>query len=152
MQKPDILICDVVESDISQIFELEKKYFSDPWSENSLKNSLNNENYCFICAKCCNQVVAYASLYIVKPEGYICNIVVDEKFRNLGVATEIINKIIENSQKANLDILTLEVRESNIKAVNLYKKCGFKYVGIRKNFYSNPTENAYIMNCYLNQN
>ena len=152
MQKLDIRICPVAESDISQIAKLENMYFSEPWSEISLKKSLNKENYCFICAKTGLKVVAYASMYVVNPEGYICNIVVHEDYRNMGIATNIINKIIQYSQKMNLEILTLEVRESNIKAVNLYKKHDFECVGIRKNFYTNPTENAYIMTRFLNNN
>lgn len=150
MLKSNINICNVQESDICQIAELEKLYFSSPWSENLLKKSLKNKNYYFLCAKYCNKVVGYASMYSTYFEGYICNILVHENFRNMKIATSIINKFIKYAQNYKLSFLTLEVRESNFKAINLYKNCGFKNMGIRKNFYKLPTENAIIMTYYLN--
>ncbi len=89
-------------------------------------------------------------MYSTYFEGYICNILVHENFRNMKIATSIINKFIKYAQNYNLSFLTLEVRESNFKAINLYKNCGFKNMGIRKNFYKLPTENAIIMTYYLN--
>lgn len=149
MLNNNIIICDVQESDICEISELEKLYFSAPWSEISLKKSLKNKNYCFLCAKCCEKIVGYASMYSVCTEGYICNILVHEDFRNMRIATRMINKFVEYAQNHNFDFLTLEVRESNFKAINLYKNCGFKNMGVRKNFYNLPTENAIIMTYYL---
>ncbi len=133
-------------NDIKSLVDLGKKYFSDFWDEDTLKN------YCE------NPLLIFLKSYNKKGEisGYICGryifetaeidrIVVDEKFRGKGVATSLMNEF-ENILKAK-DIfeILLEVRASNIPAQKLYEKCGFEKISERKDYYQNPTEDAVIM-------
>ena len=55
------------------------------------------------------------------------------------------------SSEANCEFITLEVRESNLGAISLYEKAGFEKVGVRKNFYSHPTENAVLYTKYFSK-
>lgn len=140
-------------SHIKQIAELEKLCFSDPWSINSIQEELNKPMsvfYVLILNLDTNTeiVVGYLGLYNILGEGYITNICVHPEYRCLGYASMLINKVIDYSNQNNLDFITLEVRESNCNAINLYKKFGFKEVGLRKNYYSKPSENAVIMTRY----
>ena len=66
-------------------------------------------------------------------------------FRRKNIATELLKKLFDVCSQRRLQSITLEVRESNEKAIRLYEKNGFSPVGIRKNYYKNPAENAVLM-------
>ena len=77
-------------------------------------------------------------------EGYVTNIAVLPEHRRLGIGKKILEFVIQKS-KDELEFISLEVRVSNHAAISLYEKLGFKNVGLRKRFYTNPTEDAIIM-------
>lgn len=144
MQKVEIL--PLVLSDVPEALILENKYFSVPWSEKVFIDTLNDKSSYMVCAKINSKLVGYAGMYIAANcEGYIYNIVVDEKFRGMKIATKMIENLINYSKNLNLEFLSLEVRMSNFVAICLYEKCGFQKCGLRKNFYDSPKENALIM-------
>ncbi|MBR2735405.1 MAG: ribosomal protein S18-alanine N-acetyltransferase, partial [Clostridia bacterium] len=136
-------------NDIREVAELDKNSLLESWSEEDYKESLENPNYNILVAKFSGKIVGFISMYHALDEGYICNIAVDKSHRMCGIGTYLINETITYSKNQNLKFLTLEVRESNTGAIKFYEKLGFTNVGIRKNFYSNPTENAVIMTLYL---
>lgn len=111
----------MVKSDITRQLELDTSYF--------------------LVAEIDGKAVGYMGLQIFSGEGYVTNVAVLPQYRKQGIAKALITEQMKN----HMDFITLEVRESNIPAVNLYTKMGFKNVGVRPNFYSNPTENAIIM-------
>ena len=78
-------------------------------------------------------------------EAYITNIAVFPEYRRQGVAQKLLQKAIDGAKSRDCVFITLEVRKSNSNAIALYEKLDFKNVGERKNFYTNPTENAIIM-------
>ena len=73
------------------------------------------------------------------------NIAVSPDYRKQGIAQQLINKMFELFKQKDITRITLEVRESNNSAKNLYIKNGFKAIGIRKNYYTFPTENGIVM-------
>ena len=81
----------------------------------------------------------------IAPEGEIYRVAVDEAYRRRGVAYRLLDYAVKTSRGRGLESLFLEVREQNIPAKNLYKSYGFREVGIRKNYYKNPSDNAVIM-------
>ena len=138
--------------EIPEVAKLEEKCFSSPWSEKTLAESLKNEFSYFVCAKSGEKVSGYAGMYYICGEGYAFNIAVDENFRKMKIGTNLLKNLIDFSKSKNLKFLSLEVRQSNIAAINLYEKLGFKNLGIRKNFYEFPKENAVIMTLYFDLN
>ena len=132
------------------VLQIEKQSFSHPASETNIKESLLNDKYKYIGFFKDDKLVGYGSVFIVSNEAYINNIAVLKDYRHQGIATEIIKEI--NKASEGCEFITLEVRQSNITAVNLYKKNGFKQVAIRKNYYNNPIENAIIMTKFLEKN
>ena len=82
----------------------------------------------------------------VLDEGDICNVAVFDKFRRRGVATALIQHLVDYAVENQLSFITLEVRESNMGAQKFYETMGFETIGIRKNFYDNPKEHAILMN------
>lgn len=134
---------------IDDIYIIETECFSHPWSKQSLEEELNNETSLFLVAKEENEVIGYIGMSIVIDEGYIFNVAVRESYRNKGVATALINELVIYGKKNNFSFITLEVRESNLPAISLYSKFGFIKAGERKNYYSNPKENAILMTKYF---
>ncbi len=134
---------------LDDVYIIETECFSHPWSKQSLEEELNNETSLFLVAKEENEVIGYIGMSIVIDEGYIFNVAVRENHRNKGVATALINELVTYGKKNNFSFITLEVRESNLPAISLYSKFGFIKAGERKNYYSNPKENAILMTKYL---
>lgn len=134
---------------LEDVYIIETECFSHPWSRQSLEEEMNNETSLFLVAKEENGVIGYIGMSIVIDEGYIFNVAVREKYRNKGVATALINELVTYGKKNNFSFITLEVRESNLPAISLYSKFGFIKAGERKDYYSNPKENAILMTKYL---
>ena len=134
---------------LDDVYIIETECFSHPWSKQSLEEELNNETSLFLVAKEENEVIGYIGMSIVIDEGYIFNVAVREKYRNKGVATALINELVTYGKKNNFSFITLEVRESNLPAISLYSKFGFIKAGERKDYYSNPKENAILLTNYL---
>ena len=147
MLKANIL--ELKNEDVLVVAEIEKECFSKPWSEKAIKAAINDDLSHFIVAKIGNEVVGYGGMYSVMGEGYIYNIAVKRKYRKFGIGTNIVNELVNYSKIKSLNFLSLEVRKSNTPAINLYSNCGFEKVGNRKNFYTNPLEDAIIMTKFL---
>lgn len=133
------------ESHLGQVAKLETECFSTPWSEKALREELNNEFARFFVALCYGEVVGYIGAHNVLGEVYITNVAVFSEFRRKGIAEALIKRLVEITFTEGAEFITLEVRKSNIGAINLYTKMGFETVGKRKNFYENPREDALLM-------
>lgn len=132
-------------ADILQVAELERKYFSVPWSKASLEESLDRQEYLFLVVEDEGQVVGYGGLLLVSDEGDITNIVIDENYRGRGLGKALTKALIEEGKHLGLGAFTLEVRVSNEAAIHVYEQLGFRPEGIRKRFYERPVEDALIM-------
>lgn len=130
---------------IEDISVIEQRCFPNPWSYESLVGELSNPLAVYFAAVEKGKVVGYAGMHHIVDEGYINNIAVLEDFRKTGVGKLLMNALLEYCENNNLDFITLEVRESNINAIHFYEHFGFEKAGMRKRFYTNPTEDAYIM-------
>ena len=131
---------------IEQIFNLEKEIFkSSAFNKNYLDTLIKGNNsfiYVYLIEnKVCGYLIILDSIDVYE----ILAIAAVEEYRNKGIAQELLDKI------KTKDIF-LEVRESNKVAINFYKKNNFKEISIRKNYYSEPTENAIIMKLEVNVN
>ena len=126
---------------LDDVWEIEKICFSSPWSREDLEKQINIETSHFLVAVEDGRAVGYMGLQIFSGQGYVTNVAVLPQYRQRGIAAMLINEQMKNQ----MDFITLEVRQSNTPAINLYTKMGFENVGVRPNFYSNPTENAIIM-------
>ena len=131
---------------LDEVAELERICFSVPWSRNMLAEELDNLLSAFLVALDDNdRVVGYAGLQVVLDEGYITNVAVRPEYRRQGIAGELLRVFHRFAEGNKMAFLTLEVRDSNSSARALYTKHGFKEVGVRKNYYDHPKEDAIIM-------
>jgi len=140
-----MMIMKMTQCHVSQIADLEKICFNDPWSENSIASELGNRLSHWLVALDGEKVVGYVGSQTVLGETDMMNIAVHPAYRKQGIATELIETLIQVLKERGSHSLMLEVRESNDPAKELYSKMGFELVGIRKNYYRNPKENALIL-------
>ena len=134
---------------LKAVSEIEKKCFkSECWSENLLADEISDDSKKYFVCLTENVVSGFGGYARILDEGHIMNIAVDDKYRRQGIATEILNKIIEDGFKKGIKAFTLEVRKSNIGAIRLYEKAGFKSAGIRPHYYPDK-EDACIYWLYL---
>ena len=138
-------IVSMTSAHVAQIAELEKCCFNDPWSENSISSELNNRLSCWLVALESDVVIGYVGSQTVLGETDMMNIAVHPDYRNQGVAKKLIQNLMDTISEQGSHSLMLEVRQSNEPAKNLYLSLGFETVGIRKNYYRNPRENALIL-------
>ena len=127
------------------VAELEKLCFSQPWSRSSLE-LLTKEGIGvgMVCSRDGN-VCAYGGMMVAVDEGQITNIATHPDYRRQGFGRAVVESLIKYAKMNGLDSISLEVRESNRAAIDLYLSLGFKVEGKRKDFYTKPTENALIM-------
>jgi ribosomal-protein-alanine N-acetyltransferase len=130
---------------VSQIAELEKLCFSDPWSEKSIETELSCRLSVWLVALEGEQVVGYVGSQTVIDESDMMNIAVHPDFRRRGIAEALVAELEAALRQRGSRALTLEVRDSNAPAIALYEKLGFAQVGLRKNYYRNPKEDARIL-------
>lgn len=132
-------------SHIDGIMEIEKDSFAIPWSRASVEKELSNNLAIYVVAVENEKVMGYGGMWHVVNEGHITNIAVHKDYRRKGIGNIIVNKLIEIAEKKEMIGLTLEVRKSNVPALELYRKNGFKLEGIRPEYYEDNKEDAYIM-------
>ena len=130
---------------VSQVAALEKLCFADPWSENSIRSEVDNILALWMVALEDDRVVGYVGSQTVCGETDMMNIAVHPDYRRRGIAQSLIEVLIRELKNRGSICLTLEVRCSNDSAIGLYEKMGFRQVGLRKNYYRNPREDALIL-------
>ena len=132
--------------DAKEIFDIEMECFSVPWSLDSIETELLNEDKkLYYVIEDTNGVVGYAGAWLVYDEGQITNIAIRPSARRQGFGAKLTSALIEECFKRGMHEIFLEVRISNLSALSLYRQLGFTVKGMRKNYYSEPKEDAYIM-------
>lgn len=129
---------------INEVENLEKEIFSEPYSLKILQEMNDRKNY-EILVYFDEKVRGYAVISSILDEIEIIRIAVSKEFRRKNIASLIFNKIIADFCVCDNTKIFLEVRKSNEKAINFYKKKGFLEIGSRKNYYNNPKEDAILM-------
>ena len=133
------------EGHVAQVAALEKLCFSDPWSETSVASELDNPLSLWLIAEEEGTVLGYVGSQTVLDETDMMNIAVRPECRRRGIAAALIGELVNQLRERGSHILRLEVRESNVPAIALYESMGFTQLGLRKNYYRNPKENALIL-------
>lgn len=131
------------------ILEVENLSFSRPWPEEAFVHELRNPLSVYLVALAGERAIGYAGMQTVLDEGYITNVAVHPAARRQGIGQALMRGIIAEGQRRGLAFITLEVRESNHPAKQLYKSFGFAEVGRRKNYYTNPIEDAKLYTLHL---
>lgn len=142
----ELIVRRAEKKDVDSIAELEKICFTMPWSYESVyQDVVENKRSLYVVAEVEGTVVGYAGVWGIADEGHITNVAVAPEFRRLHVGSAIISVLIDVTTNAGIKKHTLEVRKSNLAAIRLYEKYGFKECGQRKGYYEDTGEDALIM-------
>ena len=138
-----VRLCEMKDVPEVQIIELE--CFSDSWSGESLKESLNEKGRSLFAAEEDGKIIGYGVTQQVLDECEILRIAVKKEFRKKGVGNLLMGFMMDSAISSGAQLFFLEVREHNIPAIALYRKQGFIESGLRKDYYKAPVESAVLM-------
>lgn len=142
----DLYIERMVEPDLMQISKIERNSFDSPWSLSLFWGELHNPLARYYVARIDHTVVGYIGILVIQDEGQITTFAVHPDFRRLRIGHTLLQYVLVQSVQWGLDRITLEVRESNEPAQNLYRSFSFEAVGRRKGYYAESGEDAILMN------
>lgn len=135
----------MVFKDVKYVHFIEENCFTQPWPFEAFLMELDDKFAVNLVGVLNGEVVSYINAKAICGDVSITNVATNEKYRNKGVATSVMSHFINYCKQINAQILSLEVRVSNINAIRFYNRHGFITQGVRKNFYQQPTEDAMIM-------
>ena len=130
---------------VSAIAELEKQCFSMPWDESSIASELQNPLSLWLVAMDDGHLAGYIGSQSVLGESDMMNVAVFPAYRRRGIGRMLVSQLVQHLREKGNRSLTLEVRASNAGAIALYESMGFVQVGLRKTYYRNPREDAWIL-------
>lgn len=128
--------------DLDDIVEMEKEYFADSWSLNSVKLQIDNEKV--IVLKFGEEILGYCIFMVAADEGEILRIATRENIRKAGLGKKLLTSVISEMKELGVNEVFLEVRAGNESAIALYKSIGFGEIGIRKGYYKDNGEDAVL--------
>jgi ribosomal-protein-alanine N-acetyltransferase len=141
----EVFIREMNWQDVPEVLKIERISFTTPWSELAFLKEISNTNSVTKVAVFDGEVAGYICAGYLLDEGHILNLAVHPDLRRRGIATALVEKIINELLMNGCRFLFLEVRVSNFIAIQFYELFGFRPVGYRKNYYTQPTEDAVLM-------
>jgi len=142
------------EDDLPAVRAIEGLSFSNPWSDNTFRGEIQNtpvSSPLVVVRRPGEEVVGYIVYWQIRDDVQVNNIAVHPECRGLGLGEAMMRFAIAKVRAAGAQFMTLEVRQSNVAAVALYKKLGFEVLGMRKNYYTKPDEDACVLGLVLDQ-
>lgn len=134
--------------DIDEVYKIEQESFSDPMKKETMARDTERDSY--YCYGLFDGVLkAFISFERVLDEGQIISVATNPEYRRRGYAKKLFDEVKKLAKATETELFTLEVRSDNAPALALYESLGFKEVGRRKNYYSNPPSDAILMDLHL---
>lgn len=135
------------EDDLTGVLDVEAESFTNPWTREMYAWELQNPAVCHIYVVRTGDcpVAGFCAFWLVFDEVHINNIAMRPQFRGAGVGTALLHHVLAAARELGARRATLEVRASNAQALRLYERLGFYVAGRRRNYYSNPVEDALIL-------
>ena len=134
------------QGDAALAAKLEKEAFNgNAWTQKDFEDTLKLDYSYYVGAKIDGELVGMAGASLIAGDAYISNVSVRKNLRREGIGLKLMGELMELLKAKGALAYTLEVRSKNTAAINLYKKMGFETEGIRKDFYSEPADDALIM-------
>ena len=122
-------------SHLPQVFEIEKRAYSFPWTEGIIKDCLKAGYSAWVITNTLGEVLSYSFMTMAVGEAHVLNICVDPQQQRRGLGLFMMQHLVKLARAANCTIVLLEVRKSNKGAFRLYDSLGFQRLGLRKNYY-----------------
>ena len=139
------IVIEPYRDELDDVLDIENACFTDPWTKEMFIGAIGGEYTYFTLARDSGKICGYLLALIYPPEAEIMSIAVHPDCMGKGIGAALITEFISQSEARGSEAIYLEVRKSNERALRLYNKFDFVPVGIRKNYYSNPREDAIVM-------
>jgi len=130
--------------DLNEIEKIEVTLEHRILSPATLSSTLNENTYYYFVAKKNNTVVGYLSAELLVDHFDLLSIAVDNNYRRQSIASCLLNKLLDLCDEIKITDIFLEVRQNNLSAISFYEKIGFEKISVRKNYYTDTNEDAYI--------
>jgi ribosomal-protein-alanine N-acetyltransferase len=133
--------------DLDAVAALEASTFTNPWTREMLERELQQSAVArvYVVRVPERRVAAFCACWLVYDELHINTIAVDPELRRQGLATALMNHIMEEAAAEGANRTYLEVRRSNLPAQALYERLGFTVAGVRRGYYTSPEEDALVL-------
>ena len=137
--------------DLDAVLAIEDASFNNPTTRDWYEKELERPDVCFIYVLRIpeNPVAAFCAFWLVADQAHINNLAVRPELRGRGLGTQLLEGVIAEAAHLGAAVVTLEVRESNTPALQLYQSAGFSKEGVRKNYYTKPVEDAFVLRFML---
>jgi ribosomal-protein-alanine N-acetyltransferase len=120
--------------DLAQVSDIERRSYDYPWSHGVFRDCLLAGYTCMVLQRD-DAIVGYCILSVAAGEAHILNLCVDPNFRKLGYGQALLEEVLERAARAEVREVFLEVRPSNLAALALYRKKGFRQIAARPSYY-----------------
>lgn len=139
----------MVAADLDDVVEVEQRSFPYPWTYGVFADSLASGYRAWIARDSDGKVIAYALMMVVLDEIHLLNITVEPERQGQGLGKTLLNHLVTDARKLGCKFMFLEVRPSNIHALQMYRNFGFVVIGERRNYYpaASGREDAIVMSC-----
>ena len=127
----------MVNEDVPNVMQIEKSGHAFPWTEGIFSDCIRVGYRCIVLEEN-GEIIAYGVMSVAAGEAHVFNVAVDIQLRNKGLGRKVMERLMADAKLMKSQSLFLEVRPSNIAAVNLYESLGFNQIGIRKDYYPHP--------------
>ena len=133
--------------DLEGVLEVEEESFTNPWTREMYAWELQNRAVChiYVVRTAEHAVAGFCSFWLVFDEIHINNVALRPALRGQGLGTSLMRHVLREARRLGARRATLEVRASNVGARRLYERLGFRLEGTRRNYYTNPVEDALIL-------
>ncbi len=144
----DVIIRRMTLNDVDGVYAIESASFPRPWKrEDFVKEMTKNPCARYLVAVEKEKIIGFAGAWIVLDEAHVTNIAVEAGHRGRGVGRALTEALMQYAANLGVVYATLEVRRSNAVAQRLYQSLGFEYVGVRKRYYEDNGEDAFLYCC-----
>jgi ribosomal-protein-alanine N-acetyltransferase len=133
--------------DIDDILRIEAVSFTNPWTREMYLSELEHRDVAFfyIARDALGEAIGFCSCWRVIDEVHINNLAVLPEHRRSGVASALLERVLQEGLARGASRATLEVRRSNVAALKLYQKFGFSVSAVRRGYYTRPDEDALVL-------
>jgi ribosomal-protein-alanine N-acetyltransferase len=141
----ELVVAAATAADLDAIDEIERHSFKSPWPRETFAGELTRECARIDVGRLDGRLITFCNYWLVANELHIHVIATHPDYRGRGLARELLDRVLDVARAAGCSLATLEVRRSNVPAIALYERAGFKTVHVRARYYQDDNEDALVM-------
>lgn len=140
-----MILREMLVDDLDKVMEIEEAVSLVPWTKEGFFAFLTRNDVMFLVVEEKEEILGYCGMMMVLDEGDVLNVVVRKERQREGIGNFLMQSLLRLAAEQGIRMIHLEVRKGNETAIRLYERLGFEQDGIRKNYYTDPVEDAILM-------